>query len=87
MSDGASVPRFLWWFLPPWGDRSTVAAMIHDFACDSLKAGTPVPGGDTRVACDALFREALRELGVSFWQRWLCWVGVRLYSVYEDLVL
>ncbi len=26
-SDGASVPWFLWWFLPPWGDRSTRAAI------------------------------------------------------------
>lgn len=84
MSDGATVPRFLWWFLPPWGDRSTVAALIHDFACDSLKAGAPVSGGDTRLACDRLFRLAMLELGVSPWLAWISWAGVRAYSIYEE---
>lgn len=85
MSDGATVPRFLWWFLPPWGDAATVAALIHDFACDSLKAGNPVAGGPTRAACDALFREALLDVGVAAWRAWLCWSGVRAYSLYEGL--
>lgn len=81
MSDGATVPRFLWWFLPPWGDRATVAALIHDFACDSLKAGAPVPGGETRERCDGLFRAAVIELGVSRWRAWLSWSGIRAYSI------
>lgn len=85
MSDGASVPRFLWWFLPPWGDVSTVAALIHDFACDSLKAGEPLPGGSTRAACDRLFREALSDLRVAHWRAWLCWAGVRAYSICEGI--
>lgn len=84
MSDGASVPRFLWWFLPPWGDRATVAALVHDFACDSLKSGAPVPGGETRAKCDGLFRDALHELGVARWRAWLCWAGVRAYSIFFD---
>lgn len=86
MSDGASVPRFLWGFLPPWGDRSTVAALFHDYMCDMLKAGTPVGGAVTRQDCDRLFREALVDLGVAQWRAWVCWAGVRSYSVYEDLV-
>lgn len=85
MSDGATVPRLLWSFLPPWGDRSTVAALIHDFSCDSLKAGRAVPGGHTRFACDRLFRDALMELGVASWRAWTCWAGVRAYSIYEGM--
>lgn len=85
MSDGASVPRVLWWFLPPWGDVSTVAALVHDFACDSLKAGAPVPGGATRSGCDRLFRDALISTGVPAWRAWVCWSGVRAYSIVEGL--
>lgn len=84
MSDGATVPRFLWWLLPPWGDRSTVAALIHDFACDSLKAGSPVPDGATRFACDRLFREALVELGVASGLAWISWAAVRAYSIFIE---
>lgn len=81
MSDGASVPRPLWWLLPPWGDVGTRAALFHDYACDRLKAGTPVSGGSTRAECDRLFREALEELGVASWRAWACWSGVRAYSI------
>lgn len=84
MTDGASVPRILWWFLPPWGDRATRAAIIHDFACDMLKAGTPVPGGETRAGCDGLFLAALLDLEVAPWRARLCWAGVRAYSIFVE---
>lgn len=81
MSDGATVPRLLWWLLPPWGDQATPAAIIHDFICDALDRGEPAPGGSTRAHCDRLFYEALLYLGVPGWRSWLCWLGVRFYSV------
>lgn len=81
MSDGASVPRYLWWFLPPWGDAATPAAILHDFACDELAAGMPLSDGQSRAACDALFRKALLALGIAPWRAWLCWAGVRAYSL------
>jgi hypothetical protein len=81
MSDGASVPRPLWWFLPPWGDRATVAALFHDWLCDELNAGRPKPGAVTRADCDRLFRECLIDLGVSPWRAWTCWAGVRAFSI------
>lgn len=84
MSDGASTPQFLWWFLPPWGDRSTLAALFHDRACDMQKAGTPILECDTRAKCDRLFRECLGDLGVGVVKRWLAWAGVRLYSVFVE---
>jgi hypothetical protein len=83
MTDGASMPRPLWWFLPPWGDRATVAAVFHDFACEALKAGAAVVDGENRPACDRLFRLALSDLGVAAWRCWLCYFGVRAYSNWE----
>lgn len=84
MSDGASVPRFLWWFLPPWGDRSTVAALFHDYLTENHKKGFPLTGARTRAACDRLFRECLIELGVSPLRAWLAWLGVRAYSIFVE---
>jgi len=80
MSDGATVPRLLWWFLPPWGDRATPAAVLHDFLCERLDQGHPFPNCDTRARCDAQFRLALIALKIPRWRAWLCWAGVRLYS-------
>lgn len=81
MSDGASVPRPLWWFLPPWGDRSTIAALFHDWLTELVIAGNPARGAETRADCDRLFRECLIDLGVSAWRAWLAWSGVRAYSI------
>lgn len=93
-SDGASVPWFAWWFLPPWGDRTTIAALVHDDACDQLKRGTPVLGCDTRAKCDRIYREAFIELsylGKVTWlthlsvpRAWTAWLFVRFYSVFVE---
>lgn len=81
MSDGATVPRPLWWFLPPWGDPATIAAILHDYLCDCLDNGTPAPGANSRMDCDRLFRDALFDIGIPAWRAWACWCGVRLYSL------
>ena len=67
-TDFASVPRFFVWFLPRYG-RYTKAAILHDYLC----AGGQV----SRVDADAIFRRAMRELGVSFLRRWIMWGAVR----------
>lgn len=81
MSDGATVPRPLWWFLPPWGDRGTAAAILHDYLCEALDRGAPAPGCATRSACDRQFRLAATSLGVAPWRATLAWLGVRAYSL------
>jgi hypothetical protein len=84
MSDGASVPQFLWWFLPPWGDRSTFAALLHDYLLDRLQGFVPggaVTGVANRAACDGLFLAALLVLGVPRWRATLAWAGVRAHSI------
>jgi hypothetical protein len=84
MSDGASVPRLLWWFLPPWGDRATFAALLHDYLLDRLQGfenGGPIIGAATRKACDGEFLAALLALEVPRWRAWLAWSAVRAHSV------
>lgn len=79
VSDGASLPRVLWWFLPPWGDRTTLAAVMHDWLCETQ---TDVL---TRADCDRLFRECLIDLRVERWLAWVCWAGVRIGSAVHRL--
>lgn len=84
MSDGVSVPRWLWWFLPPWGDRATFAALLHDYLLDRLQGfepGGPVAGTETREQCDQQFLIALLALGVPKWKAYLAWAGVRAHSI------
>lgn len=70
-SDGASVPRLVWFVLgPPIGDRVTPAALIHD----GLYAAQPL----TRSEADEVFYRAMRSLGVGPVRAWLYWAGVRI---------
>jgi hypothetical protein len=72
VTDFASVPRFIWWLVPPYG-AYTAAAIVHDYLItDALPAGRI---SSRRV--DRVFREAMKELDVSFVRRWLMWAGVR----------
>lgn len=84
MSDGASVPQLLWWFLPPWGDRATFAALLHDYLLDRLQGfegGGAVSGAVDRAACDGQFLESLLSLKVPAWRAYLAWAGVRVHSI------
>lgn len=69
-TDFASVPRMLWVWLPPTGQYGK-AAVIHDFLYTS-------PARRTRAECDALFVEAMTDLGVAPLRRKVMWLGVRL---------
>jgi len=73
MTDFASVPRPLVWFLPRYG-RYTKAAVLHDYLWRTL-----VPAHEISLPdADGIFRRAMRELGVPFLRRWLMWGAVRL---------
>lgn len=66
-TDFASVPRALWWWLPPHG-RYERAAVIHDWICACGGRVPRVDGTSFRVytshqAAD-LFGEAMAVLGV-----------------------
>ena len=73
LTDFASVPRVLVWFLPRYG-RYTKAAILHDHLWCTL-----VPAGELSLPdADGIFRRAMRELGVPFLRRWIMWGAVRL---------
>jgi uncharacterized protein DUF1353 len=73
LTDFASVPRPLVWFLPRYG-KYTKAAIVHDYLWR-----TAVPSGELpRRDADALFRRAMQELDVAFLRRWFMWAAVRV---------
>lgn len=77
VTDGASVPRALWPFLPPWGSYSR-PAVIHDLLCVLIEKGTPHKEAPTRKDADAVFYEAMGVTGTSMPVRWILWIGVRI---------
>jgi hypothetical protein len=68
-TDLASVPRLPLVYLAT-GNIARKAAVVHDF----LYSDARMP----RSKCDAIFLEACKASGVSWWQRWLMWAGVRI---------
>ena len=69
ITDGASVPRLLWWLFPPHG-RYMAAAVLHDFLLQESSI--------SRQQADAAFLEAMQKMGVTPWRRWIMYVAVRL---------
>lgn len=70
VTDFASVPRLPLAFLLA-GDTCHRAAVVHDWLYTA-------PVKFSRAVCDAVLREASAVSGVSWWRRWLVWVGVRV---------
>lgn len=73
-TDAASVPRWAWSIFPPTG-KYLEAAIIHDWLYSSQKIG-----GEwiTRKEADQIFYEAMTELDIKLWRRWLIYRAVRL---------
>ncbi len=71
LTDFASVPRFLWRFLPPTGKYGK-AAVIHDYLYRTQSC--------SRAEADAVFLEAMTDLNVGFWRRHLMYWAVRLFG-------
>jgi hypothetical protein len=68
-TDGVSTPWYLKWLINTTGDAFP-AALVHDFLYWNHKAGRPW--------ADAVFQALMKEDGVPWWKRQLCWLGVRL---------
>ena len=73
ITDLASVPRFLWPLIPPYG-RHTGAAIFHDWFYRS-------PGiSITRKKADKIMLHIMKEDGCSFLKRWTIYIGLRLFG-------
>ncbi len=69
VTDLASAPRLpVIYFIA--GDVAAAAAVTHDFLYSSHQF--------SRSVADAIFREAAEVTGVSWFQRWAMWAGVRI---------
>lgn len=73
ITDGASVPHFLWSVFPPVG-RYFIAAVIHDHAL--------VNGAGWRLA-NTLFDRALRAHDITGWRRRTMVAAVRANGAYQ----
>lgn len=77
VTDGASVPRLLWWLFPPTG-RYFLAAVVHDYLLDS---------GYNWHYANKKFAEALYVQGVSPWVRWSMFSAVQVYQFVKREIL
>ncbi len=77
VSDGATVPRFLWWLFPPVG-RYFAAAIVHDYLLAS--------GYNWRYA-NHKFKDALCEQGVAHWVVAVMYSAVQMYQFVKREVL
>ncbi len=69
-SDFASVPRLLWWFIPPHG-FSAEPSVIHDYLYDNQIS--------TRLDADLKFYRDLYPV-LPKWQSLLMFITVRLFA-------
>lgn len=79
--DFASVPRFLWWWLPPLGYYSA-AALLHDYLYDqhNLNAAPLFAVSEDRRDADLAFLRQMRRDGVGWRTRWTMYLAVRLFG-------
>ena len=76
-TDGASIPRCLWWWLPPHGDYLP-AAIIHDYLYARAGKATSNGKGYTREQSDRIFYRGMLSLGIPTVKAWLMWKAVRV---------
>lgn len=92
-SDLATVPFFLRGLIPNAGRRVNLAAILHDWCCEHLKArlraGQTLDDRDPDgpmygpIATDVMFRKTLIGLGLPLLMAWIMWSGVRLGAVFS----
>ena len=71
ITDFASVPRFLWWFIPRWGKYGN-AAVIHDYCYWEQQYN--------RKEVDNIFREGMEVLRVENARIFILHWAVRLFG-------
>lgn len=72
-TDGASVPKFLWWFIHPAG-LAFEAAVLHDYR-HIEKPRMP------RKDIDREFFLNLRQSGIGRFRATIAWISIRLYAM------
>ena len=75
-ADGGSVPRLLWWWMPPFGDRAQAAYLLHDYLYNEAEQ---FPGMTRKIADDLLHEAAIAD-GMPSLRAYLIWCAVRLFG-------
>lgn len=55
-TDGATIPQFFWWFVPPFKPKYLPAVVLHDYLCDK----------EQYELADELFKKVLFDIEKSF---------------------
>lgn len=78
-TDFASIPRFLWSYLPPFGTKRNPyfnASLLHDFVYDEI-CDYPISG---RKEADKIFLEAMKAIGIKWYVRYTLYYAARLFG-------
>lgn len=79
-TNGANVPRFLWWLFEPNNSDMMPAIICHDFLCDIADGSILYTGDYTNFYwADRILKFQLEKLGVAKWKRNLIYASVRVY--------
>lgn len=88
LTDGATIPRALWWLLPPLGEY-TQATTLHDKLCNTYYVIELIDGVETKVPIDrkridSILEEALIVTNVTKWKRLVIMAGVNTYRTLRN---
>ena len=85
LMDGASVPRALWAFIPPWGSYGA-ATIVHDILCEYLQLTVEgAPCKITRKQADDILLEAMGVLEVDEGTKDTIYRAVSMYREVFDV--
>lgn len=88
VTDGATIPRFLWWLLPPTGEYSQCTT-LHDKLCTTYYFIRMVEGKEVKVALtrkqiDMILKESMDVLKVTPWKKHTIMAGVNAYRIFKN---
>jgi Protein of unknown function (DUF1353). len=87
-TDGATIPRWLWWLLPPIGEY-TQCTTLHDKLCTTYYITQVVNGVETRVRItrkqiDAILKESMDVMNITPWKKTVIMTGVNAYRLVKN---
>jgi len=89
VSDGASIPKALWWYASPYDPGVREAAIIHDYFYRTPNAR--LISNDcvkevrvTRAMADDIFLQKLKDGGIRYTKRYAMYWTVRGWNCFTD---
>lgn len=76
-TDGLSIPPFAWLVVGPTNGPAFGAGLLHDYL---YSRESTLYHNHPREICDLLFKEAMWNLGISWFRREMIYRSVRLFG-------